>query len=567
MKSISYSGVISLRRAALLCSLVSFSILVTAQPDSINDILQARGEIYFSFRVPGNIPLKEISTKISITSLRNDSVFAFANKKQFESFKLLNISFKLLNPLPDLISWNTKLKTGEIPASYPDYESYVRIMEKFAEQYPALCKLYDIGTTINGHKLLVLKISDNANEEETEPAVFYTSTMHGNETAGFVLLLRLADTLLSSYSGSSGIKKLVDNLEIYINPLANPDGTYFGGDSTVLQATRYNANHLDLNRNFPDPEYGLHPDEEEWQPETKAMMDFMKSHPVDLSVNFHTGAEVVNYPWDSWPRDHADNDWYVALSREYADTAIACGTNYFSSPMFDRGIIKGYDWYSISGGRQDYVNYYLHGREVTIELYNNFIPDPALLSQLWKYNKRSLLHYMENALYGVSGIITDSVTRQPVRAMISIPGHDRDSSEVYSRKDFGDYYRLLPEGSYTFEISANGYQTKTLSDIEVKKNSNSRLNVSLSPVRTNIQTFKVGNFYKTGPNPFRNYIQITKLKETNVKSINLYTPNGIKIKEFDHPGIIYTGDLGPGIYLLEINDEAGLHSFSLIKDQ
>ena len=551
----------------LFISVFSFPAVLSAQTDSILDILQKRGEIYFSFQRPRNISLRELSAEVSVTAVRNDTVFAFANNKQWQTFKAFSIPYKLLNPLPEFRNSKVRLKSGQDWAYYPGYGSYVQLMQQFAAQYPELCVLYDIGTTVYGHRLLVLKISDNAAKEEAEPAVFYTSGIHGNETAGFVLLLRLADSLLSSYSSNPQIRELVDSLEIFINPVANPDGTYYGGDSTVWQATRYNANHVDLNRNFPDPVYGLHPDDEEWQPETKAMMGFMKAHPTDLSVNFHTGAEVVNYPWDSWPRDHADNGWYVALSREYADTAIAWGTNYFTSPMFDRGIIRGYDWYPISGGRQDYVNYYLHSREVTIELSNTFIPDPSFLPELWNYNKRSLIHYMENVLYGIHGKITDSQTNKPVRAMISIPGHDKDSSTIYSRNDYGDYYRLLQPGIYTFEFSAPGYQTKSIPGVTVGKDSCTRLDVSLAPVRSGVNPEKKEPLFTIWPNPFYNNIHTTTAKDTNIRSLILYTTSGIKLKQLKHGGIIYTGDLPPGIYILEVTDESGKYSFRMIKNK
>ncbi|MCK7536337.1 MAG: hypothetical protein MZV63_37830 [Marinilabiliales bacterium] len=85
-----------------------------------------------------------------------------------------------------------------------------------------------------------------------EPEVFYTSTIHGDETAGFILMLRLADYLLKNYNTDSRVKDLVDNLEIWINPLANPDGTYRSGNY-IISPVRFNANGYDLNRNFPDP--------------------------------------------------------------------------------------------------------------------------------------------------------------------------------------------------------------------------------------------------------------------------------------------------------------------------
>lgn len=64
-------------------------------------------------------------------------------------------------------------------------------------------------------------------------------------------MLRLIDTLLSSYGTDQRLTNLINNLEIWICPDTNPDGTYYGGNNSVSGARRYNYNGYDLNRNFP----------------------------------------------------------------------------------------------------------------------------------------------------------------------------------------------------------------------------------------------------------------------------------------------------------------------------
>ena len=85
----------------------------------------------------------------------------------------------------------------------------------------------------------------------------------------FVLSLRLIDYLLNNYSVNDRVTEIVNNVEIWINPLANPDGAYTNNNS-VYGAIRYNANWVDLNRNYPDPEDGPHPDGNPYQIETEA---------------------------------------------------------------------------------------------------------------------------------------------------------------------------------------------------------------------------------------------------------------------------------------------------------
>ena len=111
-------------------------------------------------------------------------------------------------------------------------------------------------------------------QDEAEPQVLYTSSMHGDETTGYVLLLRLIDYFTSHYGTDAEVTDMINGMEIWINPAANPDGTYHGGNNTVFGATRSNGNGIDLNRNYPDPQYGDHPDGNAWQPETILFMQF-----------------------------------------------------------------------------------------------------------------------------------------------------------------------------------------------------------------------------------------------------------------------------------------------------
>ena len=70
--------------------------------------------------------------------------------------------------------------------------------------------------------------------------------MHGNELTGYVLMLRLIDDLLNGYSNGL-YQDVINEIDIWINPLANPDGAYATGDQSVSGATRNNANWVDLN--------------------------------------------------------------------------------------------------------------------------------------------------------------------------------------------------------------------------------------------------------------------------------------------------------------------------------
>lgn len=122
--------------------------------------------------------------------------------------------------------------------------------------------------------------------------------MHGNEVVGRELLLLLIQVLLENYSQSVCIRSLVDSMRIHIMPSMNPDGFEYStpGDFEGIQG-RNNVNNVDLNRNFPD-QFFQSKDNLVQQPETLAVMKWIKSIPFVLSANLHGGSLVANYPYD-----------------------------------------------------------------------------------------------------------------------------------------------------------------------------------------------------------------------------------------------------------------------------
>jgi hypothetical protein len=456
-------------------------ILILALP--LTNIFAEHIETYFSFEIKSRDEIGKLTRIISIDNVKVSTVYAYANEKELKAFEELGYQYTVLpHPgtliIPEMAFTKDAMKDWDY---YPTYDAYITMMNNFAANFPNLCVIVSAGNSVQGRNILFAKISDNVNTEEDEPEVLYTSSMHGDETTGYVLMLRLIDYLLNNYGTDSMATRLVNNCEIWINPLANPDGTYAGGNSTVYNATRYNANGIDINRNFPDPEDGSHPDGNSWQAETNAMMNLAAAHSFCISANFHGGAEVVNYPWDTWATRHADDQWYIDISRAYADTVhIYAGSSYMND--LNNGITNGYDWYEVNGGRQDYMNWWYGCREVTIEISSVKLLPAGQLPAHWNYNRVSLLNWLENALYGIRGIVTDASTGLPIFAQIKIIGHDIDNSEVYTDPDVGDYHRMIHSGTYNVQFSADGYFSDTIFSVSVTNNNATEVDVALQPL-------------------------------------------------------------------------------------
>ena len=471
--------------------------------------LQRRGEVYFNFPLNDLLLNPSLSQKISISHTRDNKIFAYANQREFSDFTAYNIEYSVLTAPSELYSVDMSNTPAEILTwnYYPTYSAYETLMQQFAAGHPEICKLLTITTLASGRKILALRISDHVNIEENEPEFLYTSSIHGDELTGFILMLHLADSLLTGYGSSPRITNLVDNYDIVICPLANPDGTYKGGNNTVNGATRFNANNVDLNRNYPDPQDGQHPDGNAWQPETVAFMHFADQNSFTMGANFHGGAEVVNYPWDTWSKLSADDAWWKYVCHEYADTVFANdqNTNYLTS-LYASGVTNGYAWYQITGGRQDYMNFYKHCREVTIELSDvKLLPTNQLVDH-WKYNYHSLLNYMEQSGFGLRGLVTDSVSGTALYAKVYISGFDKDSSNVYTDPEVGDYHRLLKAGTYNVTFSAGGYASKTFT-VSVNDRHSTELNVRLISNSLGIEEEIAGKYpnrIHIYPNPVSN---------------------------------------------------------------
>jgi len=474
------------RSIATLCSFLFLSLTILAQTikpgDDIRELFAQRGEVRFSFIIPDKGELGKLTQVISIDNVDGNVVTAYANETEFGQFLDLGFTCEILPCLSEgfepVMKDVVDISKTTVWNFYPTYDAYLSIMNQFQATYPSLCRLVDVGTTVNGRKLLSLVISDNVAVHESEPQFLYTSSMHGDETTGYILMLHLADYLLTGYGTDPRITSLVNNIEIWINPLANPDGTYHGGNNTVNGATRYNANYIDLNRNYPDPEDGPHPDGNAWQPETVAFMNLAENNHFTLSANFHGGAEVCNYPWDTWATLAADDAWWQYVCHEWADTAQFYGPSGYMND-FNDGITNGYQWYTISGGRQDYMNYFHQCREFTAEISATKLLPEAQLLAWWNYNYHSLLNYLEQSLFGLKGTVTDSLTGQPLEAEVFILNHELDSSWIYSHLPHGDYYRYLYAGTYQVRYSAPGYVPKTFT-VTVANRQTVTLDVQLS---------------------------------------------------------------------------------------
>ena len=221
--------------------------------------------------------------------------------------------------------------------------------EQSAREHRRITKLSSIGKTVKGTDIVVLKISKNADQRDgKKPTAFYIGAQHAREWITPEMVRRLKDYILEEYEdGNREIRRLVDERELYLMPVANPDGydfTFEEGQRLWRKNLRDNdgdgvitdADGVDLNRNLAykwgyDDE-GSSPDIASTtyrgpgpnsEPETQAIDRFMRNMDFDFFVNYHSAAELLLYGL-GWQvaTPTPDDIIYEALAGDDAQPAV-----------------------------------------------------------------------------------------------------------------------------------------------------------------------------------------------------------------------------------------------------
>jgi murein tripeptide amidase MpaA len=135
------------------------------------------------------------------------------------------------------------------------YHSYDEVItELIALEDSGVAQTYIIGNTHEGRDIWAVRISDNPSEDEEEPGAIFLGCHHAREWISVEVPLHIAQYLANNYNNDEEVKRLIDNCQIWIVPVVNPDGYEYSRKSDRMWRKNRRDNGdgtfgVDLNRN------------------------------------------------------------------------------------------------------------------------------------------------------------------------------------------------------------------------------------------------------------------------------------------------------------------------------
>ena len=390
-------------------------------------------------------------------------------------------------PLREILAERQDEGEDAIPVGYPDLAGIYAGMTAAAANYPAICQTVDLtatyGTppTAEGRHMFAVKISDNVGALEDEPSFLIVTTHHSREVNTVTVGLEAIDRLTQNYATSPVVKSLVDNYEIWISPVWNPDGYnyVYNVDNNWRKNRRNNGDGtfgVDLNRNYTfgwgSPCSGSGSTFSETyrgpsaasEPEVQTMIAWGTDRRFTKVFDFHSFASEVRYGYGCF--SHPLNAW---MQTEAAAFSLAGG--YGGNTGSSCCTAGDFHWHGANTGSHSFL------WEIGTSFQPTYASAQSEAAQIWP----AIVSMAERPI-PLWGHVTDACSGAPVDATLTFPSVNFVNGEVNgSGGSFGRYQAFLPAGNYSAEFAAAGYTTQSI-PVTITASGSLQVDVALVPV-------------------------------------------------------------------------------------
>lgn len=207
--------------------------------------------------------------------------------------------------------------------AYHNFRETADLLKQMAAANPEISSLFSIGKTNEGRDIWCLRINSTAKGEaaSSKPGALYIGNHHAREHLSNEVPLLFAAWLFD-HKNDADIRQYINNLDIYIIPMLNPDGVEYdiktGSYRYHRKNMRVNSDKsvgVDLNRNydswFCESGASTYPGSDTYcgprafsEPESQAVKRLIESHRnLKTHISYHSYASTILYPWGGQEAD------------------------------------------------------------------------------------------------------------------------------------------------------------------------------------------------------------------------------------------------------------------------
>jgi hypothetical protein len=346
--------------------------------------LAAAGESLVRLPAKGPIVFEQLNRPgIEILAVdKHGMIDAIVDDKQLDYVMRLGYAVSV-SPVEDLFRAAADLDENlGMYHTFAEMESLITAWE--TTDFPAICDVFTIGTSVEARPIYALKISDNVTVDESgETEVLYMGNVHAREIMTVELTLLFAEHLLVNYGTDPTITDHVNSKEIFFVPMVNPDGhVYVEQNHTGSSGNWWRKNRrintdmsigVDLNRNFGVgwgyDDVGSSPVPSDWtyrgtsafsEPESQTIRDFCNNREFTMWLSYHSYGELLLYPWGYIAENTPDHNVFLELGN------LMSATNGYLAGNLAMGAI-----YPVNGDTDDWG----YGEQATKDKIFAFTPE------------------------------------------------------------------------------------------------------------------------------------------------------------------------------------------------
>jgi hypothetical protein len=369
---------------------------------------------------------------------------------------------------------------------YHTFEETITEIERIRLLNPSIVHTETLGyTSVLNRPIIGVKISDNPFSYEPEPTLLFVGVHHAEEVLGLEVSLFTMERIVSNYGVDSSITKIVNETQLWFIPLLNADGHHIvteGIDITWRKNLRDNNlngqfdpdfDGVDLNRNYsfnwdsggssdPSSEYyrGPAPFSEN---ETRVIRDLSQRERFLMAIDFHSArtgqGEIIYYPWRWGANFCVDYPFIRSIAQLLARSIVNdAGTGTYAS-------IYGT---ATEGNFRNYLYAYHGTYAYTLEISWGCLPPGERVDSICERVYTGLIEFIKRVFQSGIAIQVLDNNLKPLEAEIRINGYyDPQLPPRTSNPTNGMFWKLLTTGIYNITIVKDGYDTLTISGVEI----------------------------------------------------------------------------------------------------